>query len=92
MPIPAMAVAGPLAAAPCDVGGTDGPVSMGTTIMAVTYKGGVILGADSRTSTGSYVANRASDKVRMGGVCLGCSLGVPCAPSVCASPDPRVVR
>lgn len=31
--------------------------------MAVTFDGGVILGADSRTSTGSYVANRVSDKV-----------------------------
>eukprot|EP01036_Dinobryon_divergens_P026435 gene26435-35089_t len=41
----------------------DGEVSTGTTIMAVTFDGGVILGADSRTSTGSYVANRVSDKV-----------------------------
>ncbi|KAH8945979.1 hypothetical protein BDL97_12G069100 [Sphagnum fallax] len=37
--------------------------SMGTTIMAVEYEGGVILGADSRTTTGVYVANRASDKI-----------------------------
>eukprot|EP00164_Ancoracysta_twista_P000200 GFYU01000291.1.p1 GENE.GFYU01000291.1~~GFYU01000291.1.p1 ORF type:complete len:253 (+),score=52.16 GFYU01000291.1:22-759(+) len=36
---------------------------MGTTIMAVEYDGGVVLGADSRTSTGSYVANRVSDKL-----------------------------
>lgn len=40
-----------------------GEVSSGTTIMAVTFDGGVILGADSRTSTGSYVANRVSDKI-----------------------------
>lgn len=40
-----------------------GEVSSGTTIMAVTFQGGVILGADSRTSTGSYVANRTSDKI-----------------------------
>ena len=26
-----------------------------TTIMAATYDGGVVLGADSRTSTGNYV-------------------------------------
>ncbi|CAN1164114.1 Proteasome subunit beta type-6 [Linum perenne] len=39
------------------------PHSMGTTIIGVTYNGGVILGADSRTSTGMYVANRASDKI-----------------------------
>ena len=31
--------------------------------MAVTFNGGVVLGADSRTSTGSYVANRVSDKI-----------------------------
>lgn len=28
-------------------------VSMGTTIMAASFDGGVVLGADSRTSTGS---------------------------------------
>jgi len=31
--------------------------------MAVAFDGGVIMGADSRTSTGSYVANRVSDKI-----------------------------
>ena len=31
--------------------------------MAVTFDGGVVMGADSRTSTGSYVANRVSDKI-----------------------------
>jgi 20S proteasome subunit beta 1 len=41
----------------------EGELSSGTTIMAVTYDGGVVLGADSRTSTGSYVANRVSDKI-----------------------------
>jgi 20S proteasome subunit beta 1 len=30
----------------------NGPHSMGTTIIGVTYNGGVVLGADSRTSTG----------------------------------------
>lgn len=40
-----------------------GEVSTGTTIMAVTYDGGVVLAADSRTSTGSYIANRVSDKL-----------------------------
>nr|AGZ15417.1 proteasome subunit beta type-6 [Phaseolus vulgaris] len=39
------------------------PHAMGTTIIGVTYNGGVVLGADSRTSTGVYVANRASDKI-----------------------------
>ena len=31
--------------------------------MAVQYNGGVILGADSRTTTGSYIANRVTDKL-----------------------------
>ncbi|CAA0808180.1 Proteasome subunit beta type-6 [Striga hermonthica] len=44
-------------------GDLDAPHSMGTTIIGVTYNGGVVLGADSRTSTGMYVANRASDKI-----------------------------
>eukprot|EP00172_Hildenbrandia_rubra_P003827 Plantae.Rhodophyta-Hildenbrandia_rubra.ctg6638.p1 GENE.Plantae.Rhodophyta-Hildenbrandia_rubra.ctg6638~~Plantae.Rhodophyta-Hildenbrandia_rubra.ctg6638.p1 ORF type:complete len:217 (-),score=38.61 Plantae.Rhodophyta-Hildenbrandia_rubra.ctg6638:385-1035(-) len=37
--------------------------SMGTSIMAVAYDGGVVLGADSRTTTGAYIANRVSDKI-----------------------------
>ena len=36
---------------------------MQTTIIAASYKGGVILGADTRTSTGSYVANRVTNKI-----------------------------
>merc|ERR1712014_93198 len=38
-------------------------VKTGTTIMAVTYNGGVVMAADTRTSTGDYVANRASRKI-----------------------------
>lgn len=41
----------------------DGPVQLGTTILAVAFKGGVVLAADSRTSTGSYVVNRTSNKL-----------------------------
>ncbi|CDP12496.1 unnamed protein product [Coffea canephora] len=44
-------------------GDLNSPLSTGTTIIGVTYNGGVVLGADSRTSTGMYVANRASDKI-----------------------------
>lgn len=40
-----------------------GAISTGTTIMAVCFDGGVVMGADSRTSSGSYVANRVSDKI-----------------------------
>jgi hypothetical protein len=39
------------------------PPHTGTTIVACTYDGGVVLGADSRVSTGTYVSNRASDKI-----------------------------
>merc|ERR1719387_2539688 len=38
-------------------------MSTGTTIMAFEIEGGVIMAADSRTSTGTYVANRASRKI-----------------------------
>lgn len=37
--------------------------SMGTSIMAVAFDGGVVMGADSRTTTGAYIANRVSDKI-----------------------------
>ncbi|KAJ3326286.1 Proteasome subunit beta type-1 [Boothiomyces sp. JEL0866] len=40
-----------------------GEVNLGTTIMAVQYAGGVVVGADSRTTTGSYIANRVTDKL-----------------------------
>ncbi|KAM9917703.1 hypothetical protein OXX59_009160, partial [Metschnikowia pulcherrima] len=40
-----------------------GEVSLGTSIMAVKFADGVILGADSRTTTGTYIANRVSDKL-----------------------------
>merc|ERR1712025_1501746 len=38
-------------------------VSTGTTLCAVEFKDGVVLGADTRTSTGSWVANRVTDKL-----------------------------
>ncbi|PVU94427.1 hypothetical protein BB561_002560 [Smittium simulii] len=34
-----------------------------TTIMAVKFDNGVVVGADSRTTTGSYIANRVTDKI-----------------------------
>ena len=40
-----------------------GEVDSGTSIIAVEFDGGVVIGADSRTSTGIYVANRVSDKL-----------------------------
>lgn len=40
-----------------------GEVNLGTSIMAINFSGGVILGADSRTTTGAYIANRVTDKL-----------------------------
>lgn len=34
-----------------------------TSIMAVAFNGGVVVGADSRTTTGAYIANRVTDKL-----------------------------
>ncbi|KAL3316659.1 Proteasome subunit beta type-6 [Cichlidogyrus casuarinus] len=39
------------------------PVSMGTTLFAMEFEGGVLLGADSRTSSGTFIANRVTDKL-----------------------------
>lgn len=36
---------------------------LGTTIMSIKFKNGVILGADTRTSMGTYVSNRVSRKI-----------------------------
>eukprot|EP01119_Soliformovum_irregulare_P003151 TRINITY_DN13471_c0_g1_i1.p1 TRINITY_DN13471_c0_g1~~TRINITY_DN13471_c0_g1_i1.p1 ORF type:complete len:218 (-),score=33.83 TRINITY_DN13471_c0_g1_i1:38-691(-) len=41
----------------------EGEHRMGTTIMAAVFDGGVVMGADSRTTTGSYIANRVTDKI-----------------------------
>lgn len=48
--------------------GSGGPptaaaVETGTTIVACCFAGGVVLGADTRTSAGSYVVNRAARKI-----------------------------
>jgi len=41
----------------------DQEVSTGTTIMATEFDQGVVIGADSRTTTGVYIANRVTDKL-----------------------------
>jgi len=41
----------------------NGEVNLGTSIMAVQFDKGVVIGADSRTTTGSYIANRVTDKL-----------------------------
>jgi 20S proteasome subunit beta 1 len=42
---------------------SQGAPHTGTTIVAIEFDGGVVLGADSRVSTGNYISNRASDKI-----------------------------
>lgn len=38
-------------------------VDLGTTIMAIEYAEGVVFAADSRTSAGSFIVNRVTDKL-----------------------------
>jgi len=38
-------------------------LSTGTTLVAVEFDGGVVIGADSKTSMGTWVANRVTDKL-----------------------------
>ncbi|KAL9178632.1 hypothetical protein ACHAXT_001970 [Thalassiosira profunda] len=40
-----------------------GEVSMGTTILAVRFDGGIVVGADTRTSVSGYVSNRRAAKL-----------------------------
>uniref|UniRef100_A0A0M3I9B4 proteasome endopeptidase complex n=2 Tax=Ascaris TaxID=6251 RepID=A0A0M3I9B4_ASCLU len=39
------------------------PISTGTTLIAMEFDGGVVVGTDSRTSSGSFIASRATDKI-----------------------------
>lgn len=41
----------------------NGFVSTGTTILAIKYRGGVLVAADSRTSSGAYVVSRITNKI-----------------------------
>eukprot|EP00042_Codosiga_hollandica_P037254 m.291250 g.291250 ORF g.291250 m.291250 type:complete len:211 (+) comp55093_c0_seq7:2793-3425(+) len=41
----------------------DQEVTTGTTILAVEFDGGVVIAADSRTTSGSYIVNRVTDKL-----------------------------
>jgi 20S proteasome subunit beta 1 len=41
----------------------EGEESTGTTILAIPFDGGVVLGADTRTSMGSYATSRSTDKI-----------------------------
>ena len=38
-------------------------MSTGTTLVAVEFADGVVIGADSKTSMGTWVANRVTDKL-----------------------------
>ncbi|EDW02040.1 proteasome subunit beta type-6 [Drosophila grimshawi] len=46
-----------------DFGQTENRISCGTTILAMEFDGGVVIGADSRTSCQYYVTNRVADKL-----------------------------
>eukprot|EP00992_Anisonema_acinus_P008103 TRINITY_DN4174_c0_g1_i1.p1 TRINITY_DN4174_c0_g1~~TRINITY_DN4174_c0_g1_i1.p1 ORF type:complete len:270 (+),score=54.73 TRINITY_DN4174_c0_g1_i1:52-861(+) len=62
----------PLERGECKVFDPYQEVSMGTSIMAVRFKDGVIIGADSRTSMGTYIANRVSNKLTQVGDRIFC--------------------
>ncbi|KJH52774.1 peptidase, T1 family [Dictyocaulus viviparus] len=38
-------------------------ISTGTTLIAMEYNGGVVVGTDSRTSAGSFISSRATNKI-----------------------------
>uniref|UniRef100_A0A0N5BIR7 Proteasome subunit beta n=1 Tax=Strongyloides papillosus TaxID=174720 RepID=A0A0N5BIR7_STREA len=38
-------------------------ITTGTTLVAIEYNGGVVVGTDSRTSSGSFIASRCTDKI-----------------------------
>jgi hypothetical protein len=46
-------------------GSNDSPeeIDLGTTLVAIKYSGGVIVGADTRTSVGGYVSNKFAYKI-----------------------------
>ena len=46
--------------------GLDGQIPHGTTIVAVTFPGGVVMGGDRRATMGSMIAQRDVDKVHAG--------------------------
>jgi 20S proteasome subunit beta 1 len=59
--LPALLLSSSVSCVPLGSGG--GEVSMGTTILAIRYDGGVVAGADTRTSSSGYVSNRYAAKL-----------------------------
>lgn len=47
------------------VGGASEEISLGTTLVALKYDGGVVVGADSRTSTSMMVSNKFAKKINV---------------------------
>jgi 20S proteasome subunit beta 1 len=47
----------------CSAAVAQGPIDMGTTLVAIKYKDGVVVAADSRTSVSGYVSNRFAHKI-----------------------------
>jgi hypothetical protein len=61
--------------------------------MAVTFNGGVVLGADSRTTTGSYIANRVTDKLtQVADTIWCCRYAVPSQPMTSFTDSPHQFR
>jgi hypothetical protein len=56
------AVHGDVGASTIGMGDQEAPHT-GTTIIAVAFEGGIVIGCDTRVSVGNFVSNRASDKV-----------------------------
>lgn len=47
------------------------PIELGTTLVALRYRDGVVVGADSRTSVSTYVSHRAAHKLdKIGAYCV----------------------
>ncbi len=68
-------------------------LSTGTTLVAMEFDGGVVLGADSRTSMGSYVSNRGTDKLTpVTDYVFACRSGSAADTQVRAAPKKGVVR
>jgi len=61
---------------PAARGRSAGEVDLGTTLVAIKYDGGVVVGADSRTSISGYVSHRFADKIApVAPRCLVCRSG-----------------
>ena len=61
---------------PHGCGGEGAAPHTGTTILAVVYDGGVVLGADTRSTAGTTVADKNCEKIHYIGGCVRRARGV----------------